>query len=76
MTYGGENNISYPTTISNFINEIVTRRGMVLETPNFPFSEYILVTRPNFDINTTSERSLIAAAAELGGCIAQTTRSN
>ena len=74
--YGGENNISYPTTISNFINEIVTRRGMVLETPNFPFSEYILVTRPNFDINTTSERSLIAAAAELGGCIAQTTRSN
>lgn len=74
ILYSGEGNITYPCTISEFINEIVTRHGFILETPNFPFGDFILTERPNFDLNTTSERTLIAKAGELGGCITQMSR--
>lgn len=75
VLYGGEGNITYPCTISDFIDEIVTRHGFVLETPNFPFGDFILNERPNFDLNTVSERTLIAKAGELGGCKTQMSRT-
>ena len=73
--YGGIEFIEYPTTINNFIKEIIERRGFVLETPLFPFSDFVLNERPNFDLNSTSERTLIAKAALLGGCTVQMSRS-
>ena len=74
-TYGGEGNITYPCTLGDFINEIVTRRGFVLETPDFPMSSFVLESAPNFDKTITTERSLIASAAMLGGCTAQMSRT-
>lgn len=73
--YGGLGNIQYPCTLGEFVNEIITRHGLVLETPNFPFSNFILEQQPNFDINSTSERQLIAQAGELGGCKTQMSRT-
>jgi len=72
--YGGIDKITYPCTLGNFINEIITRRGFVLETPDFPFHNLILNERPNFDLNTATERYLIASAGELGGCTVQMSR--
>ena len=40
--YGGEGNISYPCTLGEFVNEIITRHNLILETPDFPFSDFIL----------------------------------
>lgn len=73
--YGGIGKISYPCTLGQFINEIVTRHNFILETPNFPFSDLILNERPNFDLNTATERSLIAKAGDLGGCTTQMSRT-
>lgn len=74
-TYGGEENITYPCTLGDFINEIVTRRGFILETPDFPMSSFVLESAPNFDKTTTTERYLLASAAVLGGCTAQMSRT-
>lgn len=73
--YGGEENVLYPTTVKIFIEEMCNRRGITLETQTFPFSDLILQQRPNFDLNSTTERWLIAKAAELGGCNAQISRT-
>ena len=73
--YGGEGNISYPCTLGEFVNEIITRHNIILETPNFPFSDFILEQQPNFDINSSTERELIAQAGELGGCKVQMSRT-
>ncbi len=72
--YGGLDNIVYPTTLGFFINEIIERRGLILETPEFPFYDLVLETRPNFDLNSTTERQLIASAGALGGCNTQMSR--
>lgn len=73
--YGGIDKISYPCTLGQFVNEIVTRHGLILETPNFPFSDLVLNERPNFDLNTATERYLISSAGEIGGCTVQMSRT-
>lgn len=70
-----EGNQEYPCTLGEFINEIITRRGFIFETPKFPFYDLILNERPNFDLESTVERYLIAAAAEIGGCTVQMSRT-
>lgn len=70
-----EGTIEYPTTLGEFINEIITRRGLVLETPKFPFYDMVLLQKPNFDSSSTPERSLIAKAGELGGCTTQISKN-
>lgn len=73
--YGGIDNITYPTTLGDFINEIVTRHGMILETPTFVFHDLVLKERPNFDLQSTTERTLIAAAGALSGSTTQISRT-
>lgn len=70
-----DGNLEYPTTLYDFVNEIVTRHGLELETTTFPFHDMILNERPNFDLETTPERLLIAQAGELGGCNTQISRT-
>lgn len=73
--YGGIENIQYPCTYQQFISEICNRHNITLETLEFPFFDSILEERPNFDMNTTTERNLIAKIADLSGCIAQMSRN-
>ncbi len=70
--YGG--NLTYPTTLGAFVREICTRHGITLETTTFPMSTFKLTEAPNIDASVT-DRELISRAAELGGCIAQISRT-
>ncbi|MBP3607005.1 MAG: hypothetical protein J6J11_01635 [Treponema sp.] len=72
--YGGENLIEYPTTWGAFIQEICDRRGVTLETPEFPLYDQVLEKRPNFDINSITERTIISQAAQLSGSVVQISR--
>lgn len=71
-TYSGT--LEYPTTLSLFVQEICTRHGVKLETVDFPMSDFTLAEAPNMD-TTMTDRELISRAAELGGCIAQISRT-
>ena len=68
------NDITYPCTVLAFVQHICERHGVTLETTAFPFANRILLSAPNAD-SSISERELIARVAELGGCIAQISRS-
>lgn len=70
--YGGS--LTYPTTLGAFVREICTRHGITLETTTFPMSTFKLTEAPNMDASVT-DRELISRAAELGGCIAQISRT-
>lgn len=70
--YGGS--LNYPTTLGDFVQEICNRHGIPLETTTFPMSTFELTEAPNMDASIT-DRELISRAAELGGCIAQISRS-
>lgn len=70
--YGGK--LTYPTTLGAFVREICTRHGVALETATFPMSTFKLTEAPNMDASMT-DRELISRAAELGGCIAQISRT-
>lgn len=70
--YGGS--LTYPTTLGAFVREICTRHGITLETTTFPMSTFKLTEAPNIDASVT-DRELISRAAELGGCIAQISRT-
>lgn len=70
--YGGS--LTYPTTLGAFVREICTRHGITLETATFPMSTFKLTEAPNMDASVT-DRELISRAAELGGCIAQISRT-
>lgn len=72
--YGGENLIKYPSTWGAFIQEICERRGITLETPEFPLHDQVLEERPNFDINSTTERTIISQVAQLSGSVVQISR--
>ena len=72
--YGGIDNIIYPSTVGLFVKEIVERHGLELKNINFPLSDFVLNERPNFDLESTTERYLISAAAELSGSSVQVTR--
>lgn len=66
--------ITYPCTVLEFVQHICERHGVTLETKAFPFANRVLLSAPNAD-SSISERELIARVAELGGCIAQMSRS-
>lgn len=70
--YGGS--LTYPTTLGAFVKEICQRHGVALETATFPMSTFKLTEAPNMDASVT-DRELISRAAELGGCIAQISRT-
>lgn len=70
--YGGS--LTYPTTLGAFVREICQRHGVALETATFPMSTFKLTEAPNMDASVT-DRELISRAAELGGCIAQISRT-
>lgn len=70
--YGGK--LTYPTTLGAFVKEICQRHGVALETATFPMSTFKLTEAPNMDASMT-DRELISRAAELGGCIAQISRT-
>lgn len=68
------NDITYPCTVAQFVSHLCRRHGITLETTTFPFSDRVLLTAPNAD-SSVSERELISRIAELGGCIAQISRT-
>ncbi len=68
------NDITYPCTVAQFVSHLCKRHGITLETTAFPFSNRVLLTAPNAD-SSVSERELISRIAELGGCIAQISRT-
>lgn len=70
--YGGS--LTYPTTLGAFVKEICQRHGVALETATFPMSTFKLTEAPNMNASVT-DRELISRAAELGGCIAQISRT-
>lgn len=70
--YGGS--LTYPTTLGAFVREICARHDITLETTTFPMSTFKLTEAPNMDASVT-DRELISRAAELGGCIAQISRT-
>ncbi len=70
--YGGK--LTYPTTLGAFVKEICQRHGVALETATFPMSTFKLTEAPNMDASMT-DRELISRASELGGCIAQISRT-
>lgn len=70
--YGGS--LTYPTTLGVFVKEICQRHGVALETATFPMSTFKLTEAPNMNASVT-DRELISRAAELGGCIAQISRT-
>ena len=69
-----EADIEYPCTVAEFVSCLCERHGVALETEDFPFADRVLLAAPNVD-SSTSEREFIARIAELGGCIAQISRT-
>lgn len=67
-------NHTYPCTLGDFAKQLCKNHAIPLETESFPLSDLILNQAPAVTSNVT-ERELISRIAELGGCIAQISRS-
>ena len=66
--------LTYPTTIGAFAQELAFRRGVGFDTTPFPCCDIILDGPPNIPVGT-SEREIIRQMAELGGGNAWITRA-
>lgn len=66
--------LTYPTTIGAFAQELAFRRGVEFDTTPFPCCDIILDAAPNIPAGMT-EREIIRQIAELGGANAWISRA-
>lgn len=74
VAFAQAEDITFPCTLLGFVEKLCARRGVRIESNNFPMASLVIETAPNIPADYT-ERQLISCAAELGGCIARINRA-